>query len=524
MNRTMPDLLEAFLDKGEGNVFLQYGETKWTPPVLSSRVLAWGQLLHELGVRPGHRVGIYLQKSLEEIGLIFSVSHLGAVFVNIHPSNKFHQVAHIINDCGIEVLLTSAELMRAFGPLLSELKLKHIVVKGDPEGLRPSGALHTFADAADYSSPPSFSRPRLIDDDIATIIYSSGSTGKPKGIIQTHGNLIEGAEITSCYLKVSSRDRLLSVLPFSFDYGLNQLLSAVYTGCPLILANYLFPLDILKILEGDRITGLAGVPTIWLDLLNVLEKYQEIDLPCLRYITNSGGKLYPSTVQRLRKRLPSTDIYLMYGMTEAFRSTYLPPDEADKRPGSIGKAIPNVSVHVINEEGKECKAGEVGELIHRGALISKGYWGDREKTEQVFRPNPLLPEHLRFTETVVYSGDLVWRDEEGFFYIEGRKDSMIKSAGHRVSPDEISEILVRMEGVQNAAVIGVDSEYLGQRIVAFVQVPDSSNITEKDCRAFAQKFLPPHMIPSEIRLVRQLPVNSNGKVNVRELNKQVSDA
>jgi acyl-coenzyme A synthetase/AMP-(fatty) acid ligase len=214
----------------------------------------------------------------------------------------------------------------------------------------------------------------------------------------------------------------------------------------------------------------------------------------------------------------------MYGLTEAFRSTYLPPDQVDKRPDSIGKAIPNVSIHVINDEGKECAPGEAGELIHRGALIAKGYWGDPEKTAQVYRPNPLLPPHLRFTEKVVYSGDLARKDEEGYLYFIGRRDNMLKSSGHRISPDEITETLLRMKGVQNAAVIGIDDEHLGYKIAAFLQVEEAAPITEQDCIQFAKKFLPPHMIPSIVMCMHKFPQNANGKVDLLELKKQVMDA
>jgi acyl-coenzyme A synthetase/AMP-(fatty) acid ligase len=201
----------------------------------------------------------------------------------------------------------------------------------------------------------------------------------------------------------------------------------------------------------------------------------------------------------------------------------LSPDQVDNRPDSIGKAIPNVSVHVINEEGNECAPGETGELIHRGALIAKGYWGDPEKTAQVYRPNPLLPPHLRFTERVVYSGDLMRKDEEGYLYFVGRRDNMLKCSGHRISPEEITETLLRMKGVLNAAVIGIDDEHLGHKIAAFLQVDESAPVSAQDGIQFAKKFLPPHMIPSVVKCMRQFPKNANGKVDLIELKKLVRD-
>jgi acyl-coenzyme A synthetase/AMP-(fatty) acid ligase len=209
----------------------------------------------------------------------------------------------------------------------------------------------------------------------------------------------------------------------------------------------------------------------------------------------------------------------MYGLTEAFRSTYLPPEQIKHRPESIGKAIPNVEIMVINEDGKECRANEVGELVHRGALISRGYWGNPEKTREVFRPNPFLPADMDFAERVVYSGDLVWRDEEGYLYFVGRKDQMIKSSGHRISPDEVVETLLKINGVENAAVIGIEDERLGQTITAFIQISNEREITESDCITHSKRLLPAHMVPAKFVLMENLPVSSNGKVDLKELEK-----
>ena len=516
MKRTLPELLDSFLEDDDGRAFLKSGSAKWSRPDLYEKCMQWAGLLCDIGVKPGDRVGIYLKKSLEEVGFIFAVACAGAVFVNIHPSNKAQQLNHIIKDCDIQVLVSSPELIRALGSALGGLSVKHIIMTGDPKGLAFSGKIHKISDNITTAMSDS-QRPRIIDADFATILYTSGSTGKPKGIVQTHGNLIEGAEIISTYVRNTSNDRVLSLLPFSFDYGLNQLLSGIFVGFQLVLAAYLFPLDILKLLQKEKITGLAGVPTIWIDLLGVLEKYPDADLPNLRYITNSGGKLFKPTVEKLSSRLTSTDIYLMYGLTEAFRSTYLPPEQVKIRPESIGKAVPNVEIIVVNDAGEICKPNEVGELVHRGALISKGYWGDPEKTNKILRPNPLLKDNLHFLETVIYSGDLVWQDDEGFLYFVGRRDNMIKSSGHRISPDEVVETLLEAKDVVNAAVIGVEDEHLGQKIVAFIQISKQVKTNEKDIIYFAKKYLPPQMVPSRVILMERFPINKNGKVDMNKL-------
>lgn len=519
MNRNLPDLLHAFVDAADATVFFKSKDIVWDVPQLFAHFSKWASFLSECGVKRGDRVGIYLKKSLEEIAATFAISVVGGVFVNIHPGNKFQQVQHIIDDCDIAVLISSKERLRALGQSLEALQVSQIISVDASDDLAVSREILSFRSAEATSLPlfPGEKTPRLLDDDIATILYTSGSTGKPKGIIQTHGNLMEGAEIVSNYVQNVPEDRLLSVLPFSFDYGLNQLLSAIYKNFSLVLQDYLFPLDLVKALLREQITGLAGVPTIWLDLLKVLDKHPETQLPHLRYITNSGGKMYASTVKKLRERLPQTDIYLMYGLTEAFRSTFLPPSEVDRRPESIGKAIPNVEIFVINDEGKECAPGEVGEIVHRGALIAKGYWGNPQKTEQVYRPNPLLPTWLGAAEKVVYSGDLGWKDEDGFLYIVGRKDNMIKSSGHRISPDEITEVLLKIDGVSNAAVVGVEDEHLGHKVVAFLEIDANREISQRECQFFVKKFLPPHMIPAMVTCLEKFPKNGNGKVNLKAL-------
>ena len=286
--------------------------------------------------------------------------------------------------------------------------------------LRAIEALGLAALKSDSRADPSGLAPsRAITDDIATIIYTSGSTGLPKGIVITHRNLLDGIDSVSEYLGITEKDRLLGVLPLNFDYGLNQLTSAVKAGASIVLHHFFVPGPMLKLIAEERITGLAAIPTIWAAVFNPkltkLDKIlAEMDFSSLRYITNSGGKIPVPTVRRIRECFPSTDLFLMYGLTEAFRSTYLDPSEVDARPESMGKAIPGVQVEIVREDGTPCAAGETGELIHRGALIARGYWNNPSKTAEVYRPNPLLPKENRFLETAVYSGDLVRKDEDGF--------------------------------------------------------------------------------------------------------------
>ncbi|MCP5004586.1 MAG: AMP-binding protein, partial [Planctomycetes bacterium] len=411
---------------------------------LSSKVAV---LLRENGVTRGDRIGIYLPKSIEEAVSIFAVVKAGGTFVLLNPVLKESQVTHIVNDCGIKILISNS------------IKLRNIDYEGG--GFRSISRIllfeeNTCPDLNTQSEKPLSvyellrkSKDCLIEtpcipSDLATIIYTSGCTGSPKGIMTTHQNLMEGAEIISNYLGMCSDDRVLSVLPFSFDYGLDQLLTTIKVGGTLVLHDFLFPEELLKDIENYKITGVAGVPVIWNRIVESGNKMVDHDFSHLRYITNSGGKLSRQTIFNLIDLFPETLLYLMYGLTEAHRSTYLDPTFVRSRPDSIGKAIPNVEIYILNNEDELCEPGEIGELVHRGSLISSGYWNDPAKTGEVFRQNPLTPEESLQAEKVVYSGDLVKSDEEGFLYYVGRCDEMIKRMGYRLSPVEVEESIQSM--------------------------------------------------------------------------------
>ena len=399
-----------------------------------------GPLLKKYGVKRGERVGILLDKSIEQIISFFGISFADAVSVFINPILKKDQIDHILRDCDAQLLIcTKKEWER--NKMDVPLKIIYMDETLDKESEEKADGINWYGVKDSLGGKPS--EESQISDDIANIIYTSGSTGKPKGVVITHRNLTEGAEIVSSYLEITENDKIISVLPFNFDYGLNQLTTSILKGATLVLHKFFLANDLLRALEKEKITGLAGMNPIWVKIFN--EKFQaakQYDFSQLRYITNSGGKVPESIVRKMQAFFPQTKIYLMYGLTEAFRSTYLPPHELDKRPNSIGKAISNVEILVLNEKGEECKPGEVGELVHRGALITRGYWNDPEKTEKIFRKNPLLKDQNHLNETVVFSGDLVTKDEEGFLYYVSRKDSMIKTMGYRVSPTEVEESLL----------------------------------------------------------------------------------
>jgi acyl-CoA synthetase (AMP-forming)/AMP-acid ligase II len=359
-----------------------------------------------------------------------------------------------------------------------------------------------------------------IEKDLGAILYTSGSTGLPKGVMLSHAQVMAGATIVSTYLGINHEDRILAVLPFSFDAGLNQIMTAFQQGGAIVLKPFVFAREIVTALRDERITGLAGVPTLWSLLSQPSSSLQKGSYPHLRYITNTGGAMPQDVLATLRQLLPTTKVFLMYGLTEAFRSTYLPPEELDRRPTSMGKAIPDTEILVVDENGKRCGPGQIGELVHRGPTVSMGYWGQPELTAKVLRPNPFVPPELGDVEKVCYSGDLVKADEDGFLYFVGRRDNMIKSSGFRISPTEVEEVLFKSGKVQGAAVIGVPDPLLGQAVVAFVVPGEGIALDAESLRSYCGETMPPYMVPKTVHVLDRLPKTSSGKVDYPALRRR----
>jgi acyl-CoA synthetase (AMP-forming)/AMP-acid ligase II len=301
---------------------------------------------------------------------------------------------------------------------------------------------------------------------------------------------------------------------------MNKLMTAFEKSGTLILINFLFAREIVQTLLKERITGLAGVPTLWSLLVQPNSTLSRQPVPNLRYITNTGGAMPQAVLKVLRGVLPATSIFLMYGLTEAFRSTYLPPEELDNRSTSIGKAIPDTEIMVLNEHGQLCKPGEIGELVHRGPTVSLGYWNRPEDTARALRPNPLLPPEMGDCERVCYSGDLVRTDEDGFLYFIGRRDTMIKSSGFRISPNEVEEVLFQTGKLRGAAVIGIPDEVMGQSIKAFVVPRDGEPIDTDALLGVCAEKMPRYMVPKAIEVLAELPKTSSGKVDYPALRRR----
>jgi acyl-CoA ligase (AMP-forming) (exosortase A-associated) len=503
------DLLLRSAERDPDRVALVDGEARHTYGDLARCSEALRAVLLGEGVRKGDRVGIYMEKSWEAVVAMLAASQAGAAFVNINPLLKPPQAQYIVRDCEVRVLIGDADKLASLQPGMFRTAF-YKGAEAPPAGV--AGALIDLAEALRRGASDHRAAP-VLETDLGTILYTSGSTGLPKGVALSQRNLVVGAQIVSTYLENTEADRILSALPFSFDYGLNQLTTALRVGATLVLQHSRLPGDLVRSLREHEITGLAGVPPFWPLLLRSAKALQARPLEHLRYITNSGGRIPSAHLEQLRSCLPSTRIYLMYGLTEAFRSTYLPPEELDRGSECIGKPIPNTEIRVLDRAGRECAPGEAGELVHRGPTVALGYWGKEEATRKVFRPSPFAPGELPGVERVVYSGDLVRRDEEGYLYFVGREDHLIKTQGYRLSPEEVESLLVSTGVVREACAFGVPDPQTGQRVVAVVSLRDGGEASVDAIRKHCLENAPPYMVPQEIRVEAELPKTSSGKLD-----------
>lgn len=507
-------LIEAAAEATPDALALTHGDASWSYGQLDQACRAFASGLVDLGLQRGERVAIYLEKRLECVVASFGAPAAGAVFVPLNPLLKAEQVGFILRDCDVRVLVTSPERLAGLGDVLPACPaLRQVVVT---EGEAPAAAGLPTLKWNELLARPQRAPHRVVDVDMAAILYTSGSTGRPKGVVLSHRNMVAGAKSVASYLENRPGDTLLAALPLSFDAGFSQLTTAFHSGARVVLLNYLLPRDVLKAMERERVTGLTAVPPLYIQLTQ-MEWPKAID-DSLRYFANTGGRMPRETLNLLRQRVPSAKPFLMYGLTEAFRSTYLPPEEVDRRPDSIGKAIPNAEILVLREDGTPCEAEEPGELVHRGALVGQGYWNDPEKTAERYRLLPAFegrPAGLQLPEYAVFSGDTVRRDAEGFLYFIGRSDEMIKTSGYRVSPTEVEEMLYASQLVGECVAFGVDHATLGQAIQVIATAPAGAGELDvkallADCRA----RMPAYMVPAGVEVAAgPLPRNPNGKID-----------
>jgi len=472
-----------------------------------------------MGLLRSARVAVYLEKRVEAVVASFAATAAGGVLVPVNPVLKAAQVVHILQDSEAQVLVTSRARLAGLGQALMACPTVTAVLLCEGEEPTPTGLgvpVFRWPGSTTVSRP----LPSMLETDLAAIFYTSGSTGRPKGVVLSHRNLVAGASSVATYLCNRDTDVLLAALPLSFDAGFSQLTTAFLVGARVVLLNYLLPRDVLQAMAREQVTGLTAVPPLYMQLAAL--NWPPEATAHLRYWANTGGRMPRATLARLREQAPEAQAFLMYGLTEAFRSTYLAPSEVDLRPDSIGRAIPNADVRVLREDGSECGVDEPGELIHRGPLVAQGYWKRPEETALRFRSLPpgLVAAHegLAFAETVVYSGDTVRRDADGFLYFVGRRDEMIKTSGYRVSPTEVEEGVYASGLVQEVLAVGVAHESQGQVIhVAALASTSASGDAAADTAAVlahCREHLPGYMVPAVVHWVQApLPRNPNGKLD-----------
>jgi len=483
---------------------LTYGE-------LDARIRALAHALVQRGVARGDRVLVFADNSVEAAIAFWAVLEASAVVSLVHPQTKAAKLAYLVEDCRARALITDARLAHVFADVArASPHLATVIVAGagagdDPRlaGLPGLAAWEDVVASAPAAPPPR----RCIDADLAAIVYTSGSTGEPKGVMLTHANMLAAAASISEYLEITREDVILCVLPLAFDYGLYQMIMAVGAHARLVLErSFAFPAAVLQTVVDERVTGFPGVPTMFATLL-AMSSLGSFDLSGIRYVTNTAAALPAKHALKLREVFPAAKVFSMYGLTECKRCTYLPPADLERKPDSVGIAIPNTELWLVGDDGRRLGPGEVGELVIRGATVMKGYWEKPEATARKLRPGPVPGEH------VLYTGDLCRLDDEGYLYFVGRMDEVIKSRGEKVPPKEVESTILAIPGVREAAVIGVPDELLGSAIKAFVVlepgvVLDARTI-QLECKARLESF----MVPTHVELRDALPRTANGKIH-----------
>lgn len=466
---------------------------------LAGRAGAIAGALRDAGIREGDRCAVLIREPADAAAAFFAVLATGAVGLNVNELYRPRQVEYVLQHSGATMFITSDDILHSQP---RKLETTARVLSVTQLGKRPA--------ALDVAAVP--------PEAPAQVTYTSASTGLPKGVLMSHRALWAGVRIVASYLELRASDRIASLLPFSFVYGFNQLTTALFTGATLVVDRSTLAAEIVEALRRERVSVVAGVPPLWQQLLGV-RSFREEPLPSLRIMTCAGGRLPPASVRELRRAQPQAQLFLMYGLTEVFRSTYLPAEELDAHPDSMGRAIPESVVYVVRDDGTLAEPGEVGELVHGGPTVGIGYLGDAEATNRVFRSNPFLRDGEPGPDRVVFSGDLVKRDAEGLLYYVARRDRVIKTLGFRVSPDEITDVINASGEVADAAIVTEPDPVRGERVVACVVLKPTGKLDS--LTRYCRLELPRHMQPARFVVLEAVPRNASGKHDIPALRSQV---
>jgi amino acid adenylation domain-containing protein len=493
----LQDYLEHSARLYPDKVALVCQKQRLTYAELDQRANALAHLLVDKGVQRGDRVIVYGDNTVETVVSFWAVLKANAVVSIINPLTKADKVAYYLNDCRATVMITDQHLKANWEePARHSKHLKAVLVS-------PDDLFRMKRDAP----PPR----RNIDIDLASIIYTSGSTGDPKGVMLTHRNMLTAGTSISTYLGMQQDEVIIGVLPLAFDYGLYQMIMSFRLGARLVLErSFTFPAQVLKLMVDEGVTGIPFVPTIYA-ILAEMKTLKDYDFSRVRFVTNTAAALPVKHILMLRDLFPQARIYSMYGLTECKRCTYLPPEDIDRKPTSVGIAIPNTELWIVDEEDRKVGPGAVGQLVIRGATVMKGYWEKPESTAKKLKPGPIPGEQ------VLYTGDYCRLDEEGYLYFVGRMDDIIKSRGEKVAPKEVEHVLYNIKGVKDAAVIGVPDEILGQAVKAFLVLEQGVTMTEKEVQRECQHRLENFMVPKYVEFVADLPKTTTGKIKKTDL-------
>jgi acyl-CoA synthetase (AMP-forming)/AMP-acid ligase II len=510
----LQDYLRHAAQRKPSKIALVCAERQVSYVDLASHAARLARALQRRGLERGDRVVIFAPNGIEAVTAFWGVLEAGAVVVMVNPLTKPEKLALLLNDCEPTALVIDGALTTTFAAAAALApSLRTVLITGTCEPVHLEGVSAVVSADVAVAQETSGEPParQSIDIDLATIMYTSGSCGEPKGVMLTHRNMLTAASSVVEYLDLVGDDVIVNVLPLAFDYGLYQMIMSVRQCARLVLErSFGFPTEFLNLLRKEHVTVVPGVPTLFALLTRFSERPIE-GISTVRTVTSTAAPFPTSQLPPLRAMFPAARFFSMYGLTECKRCTYLPPEDLDRKPDSVGIAIPNTELWLVDDDGQRLGANQVGELVVRGATVMQGYWGDPGATGRTLRPGPLPGER------VLYTGDLCRFDDESYLYVVGRKDQVFKSRGEKVAPAAIEAVLLAVSGVREAAVVGVPDELLGNAIKAFVVLEEGSNLDENALRRVCQKRLESVLIPTVIQFVDSLPTTDNGKIKKQDL-------